>query len=51
MCSGQTDISMDIHYPRVMDVDTIFYSYRVTNTGSDIGYKSRIWMSRDTIHG
>jgi hypothetical protein len=33
------------------DVDTVFYSYRVMDTGSDIGYKSRIWMSRDTICG
>jgi hypothetical protein len=28
---------MDIHYSRVTDVDTMFYS----GTGSGIGYKSR----------
>jgi hypothetical protein len=51
MCSGQTDLSADIRYPRVTDVDTVCYPWRVTGTGLDIGYKSRIWMSRDTIRG
>ena len=51
MCSGQTDISVDIRYPRVTDVDNVSYPWQVTGTGSDIGYKSRIWMSRDTIRG
>jgi hypothetical protein len=51
MCSGQIDISTDIRYPRLTDVDTVCYPWRVTGTGSNIGYKSRIWMSRDTIRG
>jgi hypothetical protein len=51
MCSGQTDISADIRYPRVTDVDTVCYPQRVTGMGSDIGYKSWIWISRDTIRG
>jgi hypothetical protein len=51
MCSEQTDISADIRYPRVTDVDTVCYPWWITGTGSDIGYKSRIWMSRDSIRG